>query len=72
MPKMKTKKTAAKRVKITKGGKIMRKKVRTSHLKSKWTTNRRQRKAGRSEVENIGHKKIFQQLLNKYLKGSSK
>lgn len=69
MPKMKTKKTAIKRVKITKSGKIMKGKVRNSHLKSKWTTNRKLRKGGRTEVENNGHKKIFQQLLNKHLKG---
>jgi ribosomal protein L35 len=69
MPKLKTKKTASKRIKITKGGKLIRKKVRTSHLKSKWTTNRRLRKVGGGEVKNIGHKRIFRQLLNKHLKG---
>ena len=68
MPKMKTKKTAAKRVKITKGGKLMRKKVRTSHLKSKWSTNRRHRKGAGSSVSNIGHKRVFQKLLNKKAK----
>ena len=67
---MKTRKTAAKRVKISKTGKIMRKRVRTSHLKSKWTTKRRQRKAGETQIKNIGHKRVFQQLLNKRLKGN--
>lgn len=65
MPKLKTKKTAAKRIKITKNGKLLRKKVRTSHLKSKWGTNLRFRKAAGEDVSNIGHRKIFQKLLNK-------
>lgn len=65
---MKTKKTLAKRIKITKGGKMLRKNVRTSHLKSKWDTNKRHRKNSGGEVENIGHKKIFRKLLNKRAK----
>ncbi len=69
MPKMKTKKTAIKRIKITKSGKLLKKKIRTSHLKSKWTTNRRHRKASGSSVENIGHKNIYKKLLNKLAKG---
>lgn len=63
MPKLKTKKTAIKRVKITKTGKILRKQVRTGHLKRKWSTNKRHRKTSRSDVSNRGHKKIFKKLL---------
>ena len=65
MPKQKTKKTAVKRMRITKTGKILRKACKSSHLKRKWNTNKRLRKASGGEVKNIGHKKIFKQLLNK-------
>jgi large subunit ribosomal protein L35 len=68
MPKLKTKKTAMKRIKITKNGKILRKHVRTSHLKSKWTANRKMRKAGTASVDNIGHKNIFKQLVHAHAK----
>jgi ribosomal protein L35 len=66
MPKLKTKKTAIKRIKVTKSGKLIRKQVRTGHLKRKWTTNKRHRKTGLKTVPNAGHKKIFKKLLNKY------
>ncbi len=69
MGKMKTKKTLVKRIKVTKGGKLLRKRVRTSHLKSKWSTSRRHRKSAGSTVANTGHKRIFQKLLNKRAKG---
>ena len=65
MPKLKTKKTALKRVKITKSGKILRKQVRTGHLKRKWSTNKHHRKNTGADVSNIGHIKIFKQLLKK-------
>ncbi len=68
MPKMKTKKTALKRIKITKTGKLVRKHVRTSHLKSKWSASRRMRKTNDNTVANIGHKNIFRKLLNKHAK----
>ena len=44
MAKLKTKKTLAKRVKITKTGKIVRKLQGTSHNKRKWTASKRFRK----------------------------
>ncbi len=44
MKKLKTKKTLAKRVKITKTGKIVRKLQGTSHNKRKWTASKRFRK----------------------------
>lgn len=68
MPKVKTKKTALKRVKITKKGLILRKQVRTGHLKRKWTANRKHRKTTEGSVSNIGHKKIFKNLLKKHAK----
>ena len=70
MPKVKTKKTASKRMKITKTGKIMTKQVRTGHLKRKWSTNKRFRKNAGAQVLNIGHRKIFKSLLRKLGKNS--
>lgn len=64
MPKLKTKKTATKRIKITKNGKILRKNVSTSHLKRKWSSSKKMRKNTGGEVLNIGHKNIFKQLLH--------
>lgn len=60
---MKTRKTAAARIKITKSGKILKKGVNTGHLKRKWSANKRFRKAGLSEQENKGHISIFKKLL---------
>lgn len=65
MPKLKTKKTAMKRIKITKTGKILRKQVRTGHLKRKWSTNKRHRKNSGSDISNRGHIRIFKRLLKK-------
>ena len=69
MPKIKTKKTAIKRIRVTKTGKLIRKQVRTGHLKRKWSTNKRHRKTSKSTVPNAGHKKIFKKLLGKHGKG---
>lgn len=60
---MKTKKTLLKRIKITKTGKILKKQVRTGHLKVKWDANKKYRKKGLSEQENPGHKRIIKRLL---------
>ncbi len=68
MYKLKTRKTAKKRVKITGTGKLLRKKVKTSHLKRKWSTNKRLRKSAGSSIDNRGHKKIMKRLLNKHAK----
>lgn len=43
MPKMKTKRAAAKRFKVTKSGKILRAKTRHSHLLSKKEMKRKRR-----------------------------
>ncbi|MBI2414499.1 50S ribosomal protein L35 [candidate division WWE3 bacterium] len=66
MPKLKTKRTAMKRIKITKNGKILRKNVSTSHLKRKWSANKKTRKNLGGQVLNIGHKNIFKQLLHSH------
>jgi ribosomal protein L35 len=69
MPKLKTKKTLTKRVRVTKKGKIVKKKTRIGHLKRKWSTNRKFRKKQRDNQENTGHKKIIKKLLGKQGKG---
>ncbi len=69
MPKIKTKRTAVKRMKITKGGKILTKQVRTGHLKSKWSTNKRFRKNTGAQVFTTGYKRILKSLLGKSGKG---
>ena len=65
MPKYKSKNTLKKRVKITKTGKILKKQVRTGHLKRKWTANKKYRKKGLEEQSNPGHKKMFKEMLGK-------
>lgn len=65
MPKLKTKKTLKKRVKLTKTGKLFKKHVRSSHLKVKWSTKRRLRKSKKNEIANKGHQKIVKRLLLK-------
>jgi ribosomal protein L35 len=69
MPKLKTKKTLLKRVKITKLGKILKKQSRIGHLKRKWSVNHKLRKGRRKNQENAGHKRIFKKLLGKHGKG---
>jgi large subunit ribosomal protein L35 len=54
MAKLKTKKTLAKRVKITKTGKIVRKLQGTSHNKRKWTASKRFRKLQEAVVTTKG------------------
>lgn len=67
--KIKTKKTLLKRVKITKNGKILKKQVSTSHLRSKWDTSKRLRKSNLNEVKSIGYIQKFKNLLGKHSKG---
>lgn len=65
MPKKKTKKTLTRRVKLTKTGKLMKKKLRTSHLKSKWNANRKHRKGRKNAVPNKKMQKKLKSLLAK-------
>jgi large subunit ribosomal protein L35 len=50
MPKMKTRKTAAKRFKITAGGKLMRLHTRRGHLMINKDPNRKRKLADEAEV----------------------
>ena len=69
MPKIKTKKTLLKRLKITKTGKILKNQVSTGHLKVKWDADKKSRKNRTDEQTNSGHRKIFKKLLGSYGKG---
>lgn len=65
MPKLKTKKTLMKRIKITRRGKILRNQTRIGHLKRKWDSSKHSRKGNRKIQENLGHRKIIKRLLGK-------
>ena len=63
--KLKTKKTLTKRIRVTKGGKIVKKQSNTGHLKRKWSASRKSRKSGKLVQENKGHIKVIKKLLGK-------
>jgi ribosomal protein L35 len=69
MPKLKTKKTLVKRVKITKAGKILKKQNRMGHLKSKLSSSRKTRKKGLAAQPNKGHINVLRKMLGKLSKG---
>lgn len=58
MPKLKTKKAAAKRIKITATGKLLRRDVRMSHLKTKKSAKTKRRKSDYVELSKTERKKI--------------
>ena len=62
MPKLKTKKSAAKRFEVKKSGKILRRHSMISHLRSKETTSRRHRKNRLEEVSK-DRERIIKRLL---------
>lgn len=64
--KLKTRKTLMKRVKISKGGKLLKKANRMRHLKRKMDSARKTRKAGVEAQTNKGQIKIVKKLLGKY------
>ena len=61
--KMKTRKTAAKRVKITSKKKLVKKSIMSSHLKRKWNTDKRLRKRKDRLITAKGYKASFKKLL---------
>ncbi len=65
MPKMKTRKTLKKRIKITKTGKILTKQSRTGHLKTKMTASRKTRKKQRIIQEDKGYRVMFKKMLGR-------
>lgn len=66
MPKLKTKKTLLKRIRVTKNKKLIRGQIRTGHLKQKWGTNKKFRKAKSKVIKNRGHIRNFKRLLGKH------
>ena len=58
MPKMKTHKGAAKRFKVTGGGKIMREKAFKSHILTKKDAKRKRRLGTDTEVSAADYKKV--------------
>lgn len=67
--KQKTKKTLMKRIKITAGGKVLRKSIRMGHLKVKLDSSSKSRKTKMSQVTNPEYLKSFRRLLGKAGKG---
>ena len=65
MPKLKTKKTLKKRIKISGTGKVIIGHGNSGHLKRKYTANRKGRKKGYKEFENTSFKSRFKKLLGK-------
>ena len=65
MPKVKTKKTLIKRIKITKKGKVLKKQNSNAHLKVKMSNSRKLRKNKVITMQDKGHIKIFKKLLAK-------
>ncbi len=62
MPKMKTRKAAAKRFKITKNGKIIHRHAGKSHLLTKKTSRNKRRKSKPGTVDNADQKRIRKML----------
>lgn len=63
MPKQKTQKSVEQRVKITGSGKLLRKKIGTSHLQRKKSVNAKHRE-GTKRVKKAKEKK-FREMLNR-------
>jgi len=69
MPKMKTKKTLLKRIRVTKNGKLMKKQTRMGHLKVKMDASRKSRKRNMLQQTNPGHVKILKKMLARFGRG---
>jgi len=65
MPKLKTKKTLKKRIKISGTGKVMVGHGNNGHLKRKYSANKKNRKKGYKEIENSAVKNRLRKLLGK-------
>lgn len=69
MPKIKTRKTLLKRIRITKNGKVMKKSSQNGHLKVKSDSSMKSRKKKPSQMKGIGNIKTLKKLLAKRGKG---
>lgn len=65
MPKLKTKKTLLKRIRVSSGGKLMKKPTQIGHLKVKWDASKRSSKKRRRSQSNRGHRRVLKRLLAK-------
>ena len=63
MPKMKTNRSAAKRFRITRNGKLLHRKATGNHMLTKKTGSRRRRVEGMAEVTNTREQKKIKRLL---------
>ena len=63
--KLKTHKGVQKRIKVTATGRLLRRRVRTSHLKTKQSSNKKREKSRLVEIRPADKKKINQLLPNK-------
>ncbi|MDP6285509.1 MAG: 50S ribosomal protein L35 [Acidimicrobiales bacterium] len=62
MPKMKTHRGAAKRIKVTGSGRLRRRKANKSHILEKKTSTRKRRLGRMTEVDGANNKAIRKQL----------
>lgn len=69
MPKLKTRKTLMKRVKVTKTGKFMNKLIGMAHLKATKSVDRKEKKGKITKQGNVGHRRMFKKLLAKEVRG---
>ena len=63
MPKMKTNRSAAKRFRITRNGKLLHRKATGNHMLTKKTGSRRRRVEGMAEVKATREQKKLKRLL---------
>jgi large subunit ribosomal protein L35 len=63
LPKAKTRKSAAKRFKITGSGKILHRRAGRSHLLAKKSSARKRRLALEAEVKTAGERKAIRRLI---------
>lgn len=63
MPKLKSKRTLLKRIKITKNGKFMRKLVGMAHVKETKSVDRKEKKGKITEQTHSGNRRVFKKLL---------
>jgi ribosomal protein L35 len=69
MPKIKTRRTLLKRVRITTTGKVMKKQNGNGHLKGKMDSSRKHRKHAQLAQPNRGHIKVLKKMLGKTGRG---
>jgi ribosomal protein L35 len=69
MPKLKTRKTLTRRIRVTRRGKLLKKQSRMGHLKVKMDQSRKTRKREVHSQVNRKHVRVLRKLLAKLSKG---